>query len=617
MKMTDNVRVNLDQGQKQARQNNATGTTNTPNNADTAPVGDFFTRARRTARTTSPAAVNQLNQEMKARIAEDPSLQGLNVLPYIGKKDGRNLSGVVAFLRTGSTVILHFIAVAQACELTAREIPVDSRGQQRVTLDTFVSDLYNPNTVKFIRTEIERSLKTDANTQWHNAGCTVFRTKTTDAAYHEEAPIFANIAYDAILDYAAHARISQEELFNVNILTGHQPRASLTVQPGQVLSLDGLPKRADLSVSVLAQYKNTEGSEPLEFTRASGYPNFIYRKPSPVIVNGQAYESTEFFQPEIIVTEAGSMSHSNTLESIMYAIYSVDSLIADHRWLNLYRDNHATGGKGSVNPYNLGALNVDLPNIGNEAIDDKVITTGDHNWVEKGLYDFADKYFTKTVGKAIDIPETGPTARLLGLLRATIPMPGMTEEQLAHCNAARTQVIKACDTLSGNKFSAKLGNEPLFMSTVERVLIGTYVENGETKDLNSIDHLSLINELGEKDLAVVYRYEQTFTKTSIPEIIRIRDRIDILRMVKGASVTVHELGYRIRMTDRATAALAQAVSENQVGIYVEGVGSIQAQPERGADYLQGYGGIAPQQAAGFNTQGPSGAAQQFSSPHNW
>jgi len=600
-----------------------TGRKSTPKSTpkkDTAAPTDtrsFFSGARRTARATSPAAVNLLTSEMRARIEEDTALDGLQIAPYIGKKDGRNLSGVIAYVDLGHSVVIHFVAVAAACELNSREIPVDSYSSQKVTMDTFISDLYNPATVGFIRDEVERIRKGTSETTWHNAGCSVLRAKHTDASFSEIAPNFANIAYDAILDYASHVRLTNEALFNVNILKGHQPRAHISVQPQQVLTLDGLPKRADLSVSVLAQFKNDEGMEPIEFTRATGYMNFIYRKPQVQYVHGQAIPSTEYFQPEIIVTEATAMTHANTLESILYAIYSMDSLITDHRWLNLYRDNHATGGKNSVNPYNLGALNIDLPNINDPKIDDKIIQTGDHAWVESGLYDFAARYFTKTIGKAIDIPETGPSARLLGLLRATIETSDMNEKQLANCKAARRQVISAADTLSGGKFSAKLGDAPLFIPTVERIIIGTYVEDGIEKDLAHIEHLSVLNEAGEKDPDLAFRLEKTYTNTSVPEIVRIRERLDLYKLIKGASMKACELGYRIRMTSRASAALAQAINDNKVSLYIEGVGSIQAQPERGADYLQGDYGIGMQDAAGFSNNGNVGAGEAYTQAYQW
>lgn len=578
----------------------------------------YLSSSRRTARSTSPAPVNALMTVLKERVKETPDLKDLNLISYSGKKDGSNLAGVAAYAIISGVVVMHFIASAAACELLPRDVIVGENTSHKVTFPTFVSDLYHGLTIGYIQEDIINGDKAvNRDMRFLNAGITVVRTKHTSTDFNDEAANYANVAWDAILDFAAHTRLTGEDLFDVSVLKGHQPRAQVSVQPQQVETIDGIPRRADLSVSVIAQQQGPEGLTPVELTRASGYMNFIFRQPTRQLLHGQQIQSQEYFQPEVIITEATAISHANTLETMLYAIYSIDSVIDQHRWLNLYKHNHAGAGKNSVNEYNLGGLNIDLPNINNKDIDNKVIPTGDPEWIESGLYQFASTYFTKTIGKAIDIPETGPTARLASIMRTAVVLPNMTREETEVAARARQQIIRAADNLTGKRFSAKLGSNPLFLPMIERTIIGTYVEDGVRKDINHVDHVSMICTFGEKDPDIVYRLESTFTKTEVAEVERLKERMDIYRQVKGASFESLELGYRIRLHPAAQAALAQSVAENNIQLHIDGVGSVEAQPERGAGYLQHGYGVSAESIQGFGGQSAGGQASHYGNSYEW
>lgn len=581
-------------------------------------ANSYISGSRRTARAVSPAPVNALMNALKARVEETPELKDLHLVSYAGKKDGSNLAGVAAYAIISGSVVMHFIASEPACELHSRDVILGENSNHKVNFPTFVSDLYHAKTLGFIRKDIfDNNNAIPSTAKFLNAGITVVRTKHTAPEFADQVANFANIAWDAILDFSAHLRLINEDLFDVTVLKGHSPRAQVSVQPQYVETIDGLPRRADLSVSVIAQMQGPEGMMPVELTRASGYMNFIYRKPDAPMMAHNVMPSQEYFQPEVIITEATALSHANTLEAMWYAIYSIDSVIDRHRWLNLYKHNHAGAGKNSVNEYNLGALNIDLPKTGNKDIDGKVIPTGDPEWIENGLYQFASTYFTKTIGKAIDIPETGPNARLASLMRASVVTPDMNEEQTGKAKRARAQLIKAADNLTGNRFSKYLGTNPLFLPLIERTIIGTYVEDGERKDLNSIDHVSMSARFGEKDPAIVYAYEETFTDMRTPEVERLKTRIDIVKRVKGSSAEALELGYRLRMHPAAQLALAKAVSDNDIKLHIDGVGTVEAQPERGAGYLQHSYGVGAEAVTGFDQGGAGGQGAHFGRSYDW
>lgn len=610
--MTNNVKINTSKTNPQGKGSDAK-----PDAAsDPMKNNDFLRRSRRTARSVSPAPLNALMAVLKDRVAEDADLKNLSLLSYTGTKDGSNLSGVACYLVTGNNVIMHFIASKHSCELVPRDISI-GEDKQKVTMPTHVPDLYSKATIANIRKDVLAQLPSmPDNVKFHNAGLTVIRVKHTAPEFTDEASNFANIAYDAILDFAAHKRISNEDLFNVRVLQGRSPRATVSTQPQQVLSIDGLPKRADITVSTTVQSHGAEGMVPVELTRVAAYMNFIYQKPKRQIYQGQEIQSQACFQPEIIITEATAVNHANTLESLLYAIYSVDAAIDQHRWLNMYRHNHAGTGKNSVNEYNLGALNIDLPPTGNKEIDGKVLPTGDPAWIEDGLFRFADTYFQPTVGKAIDIPESGPNARLLSILRLAVQRPNMTEAELHASRQARLEIIKAGNNLTGDRFGVLLGEAPLFLPAVERTLIGSYVEDGEAKDIAHIDHVMMSARYGEKDEDFVLRMEETFTLRNINENVRVKDRIGLATSVKGSTLQVEELGYRLRLHPAAHRALSKAISQNEISLSIDGVGSISAQPERGAGYLSGEYGVAAEDVRGFS-QNSAGTGGTVSGNWEW
>lgn len=592
-----------------------------PTQGESAPMhNNFLTSARRTARATSPAPVNMLMGVLKQHVQESPDLKDLQIMAYVGSKDGSNLSGVACYLEIGGACIMHFIASEQACELHNRDVAVgNGHNNTKVSFPTFVADLYHSKTIAYIRKDIIRNSKTvTSDTKFLNAGMTVLRHKHTAPEFADVASNYANIALDAIHDFAAHCRLKQEELFDVSVLKGHMPKAQVTVEPGDNLTIDNIPRRADLSVSVYAQIQGSEGIVPVEITRACGFMNFIYRTPkNPAMLAPGQIPSQEHFLPEVVITEATAIGHATTLESYLYAIYSIDSVIDQHRWLNLYKYNRAGSGKNAVDEYNLGALNIDLPNIGNKDIDDRIIPTGDPAWIEKGLYQFASTYFTKTIGKAIDIPESGPTARLASLLRASVVVDGMSDEARAKAKMARAQVVEAADNLTGGRFSAKLGTNDLFLPMIERTIIGTYVEDGVRKDINHLDHVAMLNLFGEKASDIVYRYEATFTDLHVPEVERLKDRMDIVRQVKGSSVENLELGYRLRWTPQAQIALAKSISENNVHLHIDGAGSVDAQPERGAGYLDVGYGVGADTVSGFDHGAAGGMGSNYGRSYDW
>ena len=96
---------------------------------------------------------------------------------------------------------------------------------------------------------------------------------------------------------------------------------------------------------------------------------------------------------------------------------------------------------------------------------------------------------------------------------------------------AKAEIIAAANRLTGNHFSTFFDSKnPIIVGNIDTIHMGYFEGSDQTKhDLRSIDIIAMLNRFGKKEPLLVTDFANTFENFNISEVVRLRDRLTIMR----------------------------------------------------------------------------------------
>jgi hypothetical protein len=390
---------------------------------------------------------------------------------------------------------------------------------------------------------------------------------------------------------------------SLGALTGTMPntQARLAFQQPQSSNEVGDPVRTDTVIEFIEvsgqggnnQVKNgvpgslNSGEQTTKLARVGGFfdlvwaPSGQFQSQNPYLPAGNAYGNVPqqipfLYRPRFVITRM-ELPVVTTLPMQILALLPTLILRENNNWMGGFARPHGEG----FDMHDIGAIGIEVNADNNpNGIGTRFDTKAD-SFKPQNLGQLLSAFVSPELAISFDIDEYGPTTWRDSVWAAAANGNPNANRALQH----------AMDLLTNGEFSKRY-NGQIIMNDNNRVHTGWYVDsNGVKIDLRNIDHLCVLNMLGEKDPAAARDWSDTFAQNQYPIEQRLAVRRRILTQVLR---DVHITGFAQRFTfvGEALRALAEATAAAGLQIRLQNLyQDMSGQPRASAQWIE-RGGIA-------------------------
>lgn len=332
----------------------------------------------------------------------------------------------------------------------------------------------------------------------------------------------------------------------------------------------GEPTRSDVSITFSSQGQNQSGeAESLNDSRreeifgtANGFIDAVWA-PMDNVQNswGQAALTNTSMLPKfaarMVITDI-SPSRLGTLPAILLMYLQPMAIGEGATWFNAFL-KRTIGDNLNIGDFNygdVGALNIQA-NYGAQPGSSPVGPRVDMEGIDLQPQKFSEymmQMFRPGLTFSVDVPVIGPQSWYMDVFRAAAG---------GDPNAINA-IINAADVLTNGGFSRlyAASTEPMFVEPDNYVHLGYFEDRGGVRrDIREVDHLFVLNALGEKDITRVVDWHNTFYQTNIDARKRMADRKQIIDAVTGGKTTYTGFAQRVTPSRSFNNALVQAAFE--------------------------------------------------------
>lgn len=547
--------------------------------------------------------VNAINAEIKASMGAN-FVEDFNVFVLDNNANMVALSTILVTLTTthlneSHCAVFQLVIEGSAGKLVNKFISI---GNQQVEIDVVPGDVIDrilwDKSSTFIQETFGKKLV------MHNAGSMVL---PTELSYENKAHIHNVVftATQALYQVMDNDVTGAEAPISIAMVdTGASLSATLDYSPAGVENAVGLPVRSDVAVILRGSIANG-GQSPheqvQEITRVDGYVDLVFNNPPPAQYPQPPV--TQRYYPRFVITKLDSGVDCITPELQLLALSTSTLLTRQMAWGAVFKPRYGIAD----DLRDIGAVGYEVnlspdPNAARAMIDTK-----------SASFDGASLFqlLTATVHDALiysmDIEENG---ELSWLHQNFIAAANNNQD-------AYRAIVEAANRLTDNHFGRFWQNGPIAVDDLNRIHLGYYQDrNGNMKDIRDLDYLAMLNLLGEKDMATVVNWSQTFDDVNTPMEIRLERRAKIMRALND--VTIKGYARRITFTPEFITALSSASASAGLVIRPNNLmADFSGQGQRGAYNAQAFavgnqatGGLFNYAQPGFGI-GNRGSATPF------
>lgn len=393
-----------------------------------------------------------------------------------------------------------------------------------------------------------------------------------------------------------------------------QLQASVAFNEPTRTDYSGLPVRNDITVTLQAvsterqdtnELNNQERS--LTLAQVGGFIDVVWAPENEQAVGPYGtYNPAQNrkFAARFVATSLENLQ-GYSIENQLLALAPALTLCEGTNWYPAFsprlNNNAGKGDFAKVDPRDIGALNIEanvLDTTGAGGYGLKIDTKA-ANFTHQELGRFIHMAIRPGVLFSVDVSSCGSDTWYNEVLAAA-----------AQGNpAAADAILEAANVLTNGNFRTFYGNSgsPVVVND-ERVLLGYYIGNdGQKHDIRDIDHIAVLNYVGEKDPTAGANWSDTSTRTDGPLIKRLEYRERMIQEIIGSEVVFTQQATRVTFTKNFLEAFGKALAAT--GIVIKSVN-----PAMQGDYINNRGSAAGwisqaalgTQSLGYFTQGFGG-----------
>lgn len=355
------------------------------------------------------------------------------------------------------------------------------------------------------------------------------------------------------------APIAREVSMEIDISFGRNQRANIL----------GGPMRSDATLNFMTrkginknEYELNVGGGNEKRSVISSFVDLLWDPQDPMSYNNfysnpnMAMQQTQKYVARLVITDLDSV-FGYSPGSILLALSTSMALRDRNNWYQLFTPHK---GDNKIDIGDIGGLNIEA-NIGNDpsgiglALDTKSSSFG---------LEELGKFLNQTVKQglmiSLDCPEYGPQSWYLNLFVAAANGSG----------SAYNAIYQAAMELTNNSFASYFPQgTPMFVDVGNRIHLGTWRDSqGVKRDIRDIDHLAVINLMGEKDPKAIRDWSDTFLRTDIPLNRRLAGRRRMIMALTNDSAEFTGYAERVTFSSEFLNALNQGISATKLTVVV-------------------------------------------------
>lgn len=487
---------------------------------------------------------------------------------FDGAKWGADLSAIVLVMRDNADANSMRIGThVMLLEGTGQKLlnPVRNiAGYNPITIQSVASDVYNKRYSNAVSTMLGASY--GQNVKIVDTGCTVI----PEEVVNDDINILRKMLSDGIeaCEGAIRGLQTRERapLTVKAIRQNNRVEAHFDFKPEPEYTSSGLPIRSDMNLIMTARADNGGNAQDhnqgdnIVLSSLSGYVNLIPCAPQQQPINPYMPQAPQpSYIPQLIITNLDT-SLTVSFETQLLALASAAMFNKEMLWSQVFERRMVRG----VNTRDIGAIGLELPHLTQSDPAQQVprrIDTQSDQFDNMALIRLLSQAVTPNLVYSMDVAEAGQNTWLQW---AFVAAAGNDE----YADYSRSAIITAADYLTEGKFSEVFGNNrDICIDEGTRLHTGYYVDqNRQTRNIDDIDYLAVLNLQGEHDMGVVAEWEKTFNP-AIPTDIRLEQRDRLLKALLGESVQFKGAARRITFYPAFIEALATAV--DKAGLQVQ------------------------------------------------
>ena len=358
--------------------------------------------------------------------------------------------------------------------------------------------------------------------------------------------------------------------FNLSEVTKDTLLAEISVSRQQTEDILGNPIRSDVAVRFSSKRSNAgpnkytsvnAGDKDLVISQISGFVDLVWNPLAPQNTFNyyptQQNAPSQKFAARLCITDLSS-EFTRTPAGILLALSTAFALRDDNNWIQVFRPSATTTKE--VDRFDIGALNIEGNTMNDPSgIGERVITKSD-NFTLQQLGMFVGALIQPGIMVSLDCPEVAPQSWYLNVFAAASSgSPG-----------ARRVIIDSANALTNGNFSKHFqDSSPIFVDINNRVHLGYFVDrNGVKQDIRGIDYLAVANIIGERDVAFLKDFSDTYLRTEYPIEQRLDARKKMIMAITDESAVFNGYAQRVTFSNAFLMALALAVKETGVDVRV-------------------------------------------------
>lgn len=389
----------------------------------------------------------------------------------------------------------------------------------------------------------------------------------------------------------------------------HRITSKFSYLPKTELNVLNKPIRSNLSMCLYAQDHNQNNRHELssymhqsggEIMSVDGYVEPVFVDPTPTMNQyGQPVKPPQRFVARVNITQILPGDNTPlTLESFFLALGAYLVVGQNFQWGGVFLPQNAD------DQHDLGALGYRVPEyLGGTAA--KIDTRSSDFGPAETFQLLQDLFFPNPVF-SIDCEQAGAYTWLTDAL----------EECSRGSQSARQYVINALDNLTDGAFSRRFTGGEIVVAENNQIQLGSYVDNGKTKDLREIDTLVIHDQFGQNnDIGTIDKWDQTHNNTNVPQAVRSADREAIMRAVVHGNVKFYGTAERYIFPTEFLNALAASMEDAGFRMNPEGLqGQMINHGQVGNTFVANH--LANVNVHGMINQGPQMASGPIRSSYN-
>ena len=477
-------------------------------------------------------------------------------------------SSIIVVMREAArpTVVSFYTLILESSN-KAPSVIIDNRGGFPVEILRVPGDAYDAKYVAKVQETINKAFPQCTTI---NAGAMM----VSSLLNVQDEGIVHRLLQNASFAIATELTTSSNQFSDLNLSTARADKnlqVEVKFERRTLENAAGEPVRSDVSIVFSSQGQNTSGEiESLNdarreeiFGTANGFIDAVWA-PMDNVQNswGQATVANTSMLPKfaarMVITDI-SPARLGTLPALLLMYLQPMAVGEGATWFNAFL-KRTIGDHlqiGEVNYGDAGALNIQANHgaaAGSSAIGQRVDMEGIDLQPQK-FAEYMMQMFRPGLSFSLDVPVIGPQSWYMEVFRAAA-----NGDQ-----GAIAAIVNAADVLTNGGFSRLYATtqEPMFVEADNYVHLGYFEDRGGVRrDIREVDHLFVLNALGEKDISRVVEWHNTFYQTNVDARKRMADRKQIIDAVTGGKTVYTGFAQRVTPSRSFNNALVQAAFDS-------------------------------------------------------